>query len=75
VARNWKIYEAAVSAPATLAAWQRNFLMDPQTSGGLLVSCDPGAADDILALFHARGYGHAARIGRLVAGYPKVTVT
>jgi len=75
VARNWKSYEGSVSAPDSLAPWQRNFLMDPQTSGGLLVSCDPGVASDLLHMFHDRGYGHAAIIGELVAGDAKVVVS
>jgi len=75
VARNWKSYESFVSAPGTLAPWQRNFLMDPQTSGGLLVSCDPAVASDILHMFHERGYRYAAVIGELAAGDSKVIVT
>jgi selenide,water dikinase len=73
--RNWSSYERFVAAPASLAAWQHTLLMDPQTSGGLLVSCDPTAASDILHMFHERGYGHAAIIGSLSAGDPKVVVT
>ena len=74
VARNWTSYEGVVAVPGRLAPWQRNFLMDPQTSGGLLVSCDSGVAGDILRMFHERGYGHAAIIGALIAGDAKVTV-
>lgn len=72
--RNWTSYDAYVSAPATLEPWQRNMLMDPQTSGGLLVSCAAHVAGDVLAMFHDRGYGHAAVIGSLREGDPKVTV-
>lgn len=72
--RNWASYGDAVKAPATLAPWQRNLLMDPQTSGGLLVSCDPKIADEVLALFHARGYAYARAIGSLARGEPRVTV-
>lgn len=75
VGRNWTSYGNFVTVPATLAPWQRNLLMDPQTSGGLLVSCDPAAAAEILAMFHARGYSHAAIIGSLAKGDPKVTVS
>jgi selenide, water dikinase len=74
-ARNWTSYEGFIAAPARLAPWQRTMLMDPQTSGGLLVSCDPAAASDILHMFHERGYGYAAQIGRLVSGDAKVVVT
>lgn len=40
-------------------------LSDPQTSGGLLVSCEPSAAEGVLALFHAEGFSQAAEIGWL----------
>jgi len=39
--------------------------LDPQTSGGLLVACDPGAARDL-----ARRVAGAAVVGRCVAGPP-----
>ncbi len=45
----------------------RAVLADPQTSGGLLFSCDPARADD--AVRELRDSGHdAAVIGELVAG-------
>jgi selenide,water dikinase len=75
VSRNWKSYDGFVEVPTRLTDWQRNILMDPQTSGGLLVSCDPAAAGNILQMFHERGYGFAAEVGMLVAGDAKVTVT
>jgi hypothetical protein len=40
-------------------------LTDPQTSGGLLVSCDAGSVDEVLALFAREGFGDAAVIGRM----------
>jgi selenide,water dikinase len=59
---------------------QRVLLTDPQTSGGLLVSCDPGSVDDVLALFRREGFGDAAVIGTInagsmEAGAPKVVVS
>ena len=45
----------------------RTVLGDPQTSGGLLFSCDPGRADG--AVRELRGSGHdVAVIGQLIAG-------
>jgi selenide,water dikinase len=32
-------------------------LADPQTPGGLLVSCDPASVDAVLALFANEGFG------------------
>lgn len=54
------------------AAW--NVLADPQTSGGLLVAVDPGAADAFEAELRAAGAPAAARIGAFVAGDSAVTV-
>jgi selenide,water dikinase len=66
--RNWDAYGKDISLPATLQPSARTLLTDPQTSGGLLVSCSPEAVDDVLALFHADGFGDARVIGEMVAG-------
>ena len=54
--------------------WQKNMLTDPQTSGGLMVSCPPERADEIITLFHAQGYSFAKQIGSMEAGAAHVTV-
>jgi selenide,water dikinase len=66
-ARNWSGYGDSVEWPAAAEAWQRALVTDPQTSGGLLATCAPEAADEVLALFRAYGFGEAAVIGRLDA--------
>ena len=48
---------------------ERALLTDPQTSGGLLVACAPGRVEEILALFHAEGFAHAAVIGSHCGGH------
>ena len=53
---------------------RRNILTDPQTSGGLLVACDAATAREVLALFKKEGFQHAAVIGTLERGEPRVTV-
>ena len=53
---------------------QHTLLTDPQTSGGLLVSCDPASVDQVLALFRSHGFEHAAVIGEMAAGEPRVQV-
>ncbi len=40
-----------------------DLLLDPQTSGGLLVALDPGRADDYCAQLLANGFSQAARVG------------
>jgi selenide,water dikinase len=72
--RNWDAYGKDVTLDATISDAQRALLTDPQTSGGLLVSCDPGAVEDVLAVFAREGFAEAAVIGRMQAGAAGVTV-
>lgn len=72
--RNWDAYGKDVQLDAAITPAQRALLTDPQTSGGLLVSCDPGSVDEVLALFAREGFGDAAVIGRMDAGTAGVTV-
>ena len=73
--RNWAGYGHDVDLAAQLGDLERNLLSDPQTSGGLLVACDPAAVDDVLAIFNAEGFMHAAVIGEMNDGGPKVSVS
>ena len=66
--RNWASYGHEVSLADGIAEWQRALLTDPQTSGGLLVSCAPELRDPVLAVFHRHGLTQAAEIGWLQAG-------
>jgi selenide,water dikinase len=66
--RNWSGYGADVELAAGLPATAQALVSDPQTSGGLLVSCAPGAVDAVLAIFRDEGFGSAAVIGRTEAG-------
>ncbi|MDB5790585.1 MAG: selenide, water dikinase SelD [Massilia sp.] len=72
--RNWDAYGSDVVLAEAVTPAQRALLTDPQTSGGLLVSCDAALADDVLALFIREGFGGAKVIGRMAAGAPKVVV-
>jgi selenide,water dikinase len=72
--RNWDAYGIDVDLGAGISDTQRILLSDPQTSGGLLVSCDPGSVDEVLALFRREGFGEAAVIGRMEAGAARVSV-
>ena len=73
-ARNWAGYGAQVSLDAAMQPWQQALLTDPQTSGGLLVSCAPQAADAVLACFRHSGFAQAAVVGNLKAGSPGIHV-
>jgi selenide,water dikinase len=72
--RNWDAYGKDVELDDAITPAQRALLTDPQTSGGLLVSCDPASVDEVLALFARGGFGDAAVIGRMAAGAPRVAV-
>ncbi|MFK3738903.1 selenide, water dikinase SelD [Massilia sp. TN1-12] len=72
--RNWDAYGQDVELGATVSDTGRVLLTDPQTSGGLLVSCDAGSVDEVLALFRREGFGDAAVIGHMEAGAPRVVV-
>jgi selenide,water dikinase len=67
-ARNWLGYGVEVELEPTLPATARDLLTDPQTSGGLLVSCTPAAAAEVMALFRAEGFDAAAVIGSVDRG-------
>ncbi|HAK91970.1 selenide, water dikinase SelD [Massilia timonae] len=72
--RNWEAYGKDVQLDDSLTPAQRALLTDPQTSGGLLVACDPAAVDDVLALFAREGFADAAVVGRIDAGAAGVSV-
>lgn len=73
--RNWAGYGTQVVLPADFADWQRNLITDPQTSGGLLVSCAVDAAEDVLRVFREDGFADARVIGAMNAGNPVLTLT
>lgn len=61
--RNWAGYGAEVVLPGAFAAEDKALLTDPQTSGGLLVSCDSAAVPEVLAVFRRHGFAAASEIG------------
>jgi selenide,water dikinase len=63
--RNWTGYGDEVGLPAGFDPTAKALLTDPQTSGGLLVSCSPDAADTVLAVFRRHGFDAAAVIGEI----------
>jgi len=65
--RNWASYGHDASL-AGIADWERALLTDPQTSGGLLVSCTSESRDAVLDTFRRHGFAHATEIGRLDTG-------
>jgi selenide,water dikinase len=65
--RNWAGYGHEVALPAAFAAEDKALLTDPQTSGGLLVSCDAAAVGDVMAAFERHGFDAATDIGEVMA--------
>ena len=75
--RNWAGYVNEVVVPAGFAAEDQALLTDPQTSGGLLVSCTPAAVGEVLAVFRRHGFDAAAVIGEVApahVGGPRLQV-
>ena len=63
--RNWAAYGHEVQLADGLQTVDRHLLTDPQTSGGLLVACDPDAVDAVLAVFTRHGFDAATEIGHI----------
>jgi selenide,water dikinase len=72
--RNWAGYGHDVVLGKDISPVQKALLTDPQTSGGLLVACEPSAVAEVLALFAREGFAHASVIGEMVSGSGKVEV-
>jgi selenide, water dikinase len=62
--------------PAGFAKEDQALLTDPQTSGGLLVSCNATAVHEVMAIFRRHGFEAVAEIGHITAqhGGPRLTV-
>ena len=72
--RNFTSYGDKASLGASIDDAGKALLTDPQTSGGLLVSCTPDAVPEVLRLFADEGFGRAAVIGEITTGEPAVRV-
>jgi selenide,water dikinase len=66
--RNWASYGHYVRFAPNLGKAVKPLLCDPQTSGGLLVSCAPDAVSDVLDVFMKRGCDRAAQVGTMTDG-------
>jgi selenide, water dikinase len=63
--RNWAGYGAEVVLPEGFSTVDQAMLSDPQTSGGLLVSCAPAALDAVMAVFKQHGFAQATVVGKV----------
>ena len=67
--RNWAGFGREVTLDAAaLPPVAQALMADPQTSGGLLVACDPGSVEDVLEVFRQEGFAEAAVVGRVTEG-------
>lgn len=66
--RNWVGYGHEVKLGSHLGLWQQNLLTDPQTSGGLLISCAPEVEQEVLAILQAGDFMSAKKIGHFAEG-------
>jgi len=66
--RNWASYGNEVTLSSGIGPVQQAVLSDPQTSGGLLVSCSPDSVEQVLACFHSQAFPDARVIGRMTGG-------
>lgn len=65
-AANHESVDAVTRFTADLPPALQELLIDPQTSGGLLVAVDADGADAAVAALHEAGVEHATRIGRVM---------
>ena len=72
--RNWASFSSEVTLGAGLPSWARDLLCDPQTSGGLLIGCDPGAVPAVMERAALRGFERACVIGTFVSGPAGIVV-
>ncbi len=73
--RNWDAYGDDVDLAPSVSLGQKMLLTDPQTSGGLLVSCAADCVEEVLALFRKDGFDRAQVIGRMTAGPARIAVS
>jgi selenide, water dikinase len=67
--RNWAGYGNDVNLPAEFDAADKALLTDPQTSGGLLVSCSADVVGRVIDTFRRHGFDAVAEIGEVVVAH------
>lgn len=72
--RNWASYGDRVSLASGLGETAKTLLTDPQTSGGLLVSCAAESVTGVLSMFLQQGFSHVSVIGEFAEGEAGVEV-
>jgi selenide,water dikinase len=65
--RNFASYGDRIALSSGFSERDKALLTDPQTSGGLLVSCSPQAVDAVLAVFKKHAFEEACVVGHMHA--------
>ncbi len=73
--RNLAAINDAIAWSGSVNEWERALLADPQTSGGLLVSCAADRLDEVLAICAHQRTCCAAVIGQMEEGSPGIAVS
>lgn len=73
--RNFAAYGAEVEWRKQHDPIDAMLLADPQTSGGLLVSCAPDCAAKVLEIFHRQGFASATVIGKILEPSAQARIT
>jgi len=73
--RNWTSYGNEVVLPPDFPDWKTSLLTDPQTSGGLLISCSPARALALCGQIEAAGYPRVRIVGSASAGPAQVRIS
>lgn len=71
--RNWNSYGERIDLGGH-GEDVKTLITDPQTSGGLLVTCAPAAVPEVLEIFRSEGFDRVAVIGEVVTGEPGIRV-
>jgi selenide,water dikinase len=66
--RNWAGYGKEIQLASGMELWKQNLLTDPQTSGGLLISCAPEQEAEVLSILNLGGFASAQKIGQFLSG-------
>lgn len=73
--RNAKLYTPQIDGLEQIEPELRDFLFDPQTSGGLLIACPQNDADDLISIARQQGFSQARVIGRFKNGSGRLIVS
>ena len=72
--RNAERYGSELTLAERLGPSDQALLVDPQTSGGLLVACAPDTVTEVLSIFLQQGFTHVSVIGEVSDGAVGVSV-